>query len=278
MKTLTRNALAKATGLSIDTLRYYEKLKLISPVHIKNNGYHYFCTSNILKLIRFNFTKEIGMNTSEGVELAKIQKLSVLETHLTTHEKLKNKELAKLNDQLKNIKHSLKVIKKIKSFDFEKILLIEGTHNIHISLDIIPEQSIDNVDFLIELSQKNHKKSLGFPTNIERCLSLNIDPLSKEITSSKVFISTFEPVTMTPKKNVETPSTNKFLTIYFKSNIGSLTKNLHEKFELLKKKLNQLPLNQFGKPDLIIASMHSPLYLESQYGSIQIYILRLPVR
>lgn len=111
--------LSKESGVSIDTIRFYEEKGLISPTSRSNKGYRFYDprTSNALKFIITS--KELGFTLSEIKDLINIQVSKKGKCSLTLN-KIKEKELDidKKISELKKIKRTLnKVSKKCESED-----------------------------------------------------------------------------------------------------------------------------------------------------------------
>lgn len=111
--------LSKESGVSIDTIRFYEEKGLISPASRSEKGYRFYdpSTSNALKFIITS--KELGFTLSEINDLINIQVSKKGKCSLTLN-KIKEKELDidKKISELKKIKRTLnKVSKKCESAD-----------------------------------------------------------------------------------------------------------------------------------------------------------------
>ena len=66
----TIGKLSKIVGLSIDTLRHYDEIGLISPVHISDdNGYRYYAPHQATDFARVLELKEYGFSLREIKEL-----------------------------------------------------------------------------------------------------------------------------------------------------------------------------------------------------------------
>lgn len=107
MKSLTIGKLAELTGVSTDTLRYYEKMNLVTGTARSASGYRLY-TPDAVKIVRFiRGAKELGFTLEE------IQKLLTLKTsdQSTCAEIMKHTE-AKISEAEKRIRE-LKEIKKV---------------------------------------------------------------------------------------------------------------------------------------------------------------------
>lgn len=68
-KTHTVNQVAKLSGVSVRTLRFYDEIGLLKPAFYGENGYRYYEKDQLLALQQILFYRELG------IELAKIQKI-----------------------------------------------------------------------------------------------------------------------------------------------------------------------------------------------------------
>lgn len=59
------NQLATLAGVSVRTLHYYDEIGLLTPDHVKDNGYRYYGEKQLLLLQQILFFKELEMPLSE---------------------------------------------------------------------------------------------------------------------------------------------------------------------------------------------------------------------
>jgi len=71
METLTRGKLAKRSGVNIETLRYYEKRKLIDPPRRSEAGYRLYTPADILRIRFIKNAQKLGFTLKEIRELLK---------------------------------------------------------------------------------------------------------------------------------------------------------------------------------------------------------------
>jgi DNA-binding transcriptional MerR regulator len=76
VKALTVNGVVKATGLSRETLRYYEKMKLLNPARQANNGYRVYVAEDLQRLEFIFRTKKAGFTIRKIRELLDLKKSS----------------------------------------------------------------------------------------------------------------------------------------------------------------------------------------------------------
>lgn len=57
--------LAKQAGISVRTLQYYDKLGLLSPSHLADNGYRYYSDLEVMTLHHITVLKQLGFTLSQ---------------------------------------------------------------------------------------------------------------------------------------------------------------------------------------------------------------------
>ena len=117
--------LAKLSGVSSRTLRYYDEIDLLKPNKISNNGYRTYTNHELDKLQLILFYRELGMPLEEIrtlISSSDFDKTSVLETHLIAL-KQKKCEIEKI---IQNLTQTIKSQKEgIKMSDNEKFIGLE---------------------------------------------------------------------------------------------------------------------------------------------------------
>ena len=76
MKTLTVSGIMKATGLSRETLRYYEKMELLDPSRQTSNGYRVYVADDLRRIEFILRTKKAGFTIRKIRELLDLRKSS----------------------------------------------------------------------------------------------------------------------------------------------------------------------------------------------------------
>ena len=74
MKALGVNGVVKVTGLSRETLRYYEKMGLLNPQRRKTNGYRIYVADDLKRLEFILRTKKAGFTIGQIRELLDLKK------------------------------------------------------------------------------------------------------------------------------------------------------------------------------------------------------------
>ena len=104
---------AKIAGVTLRTIRYYDKIGLLKPTKVLNNGYRRYCNNDLITLKKIVSLKQLGFSLEEiypliqdndknsfkkSIQLQislldqKIQKLNALKESLKSTKKLLNKE------------------------------------------------------------------------------------------------------------------------------------------------------------------------------------------
>ena len=98
METLyTVSQVAKETGVTIKTLHYYQKINLLLPTKIGENGYRYYSENDI------KFLQEILLYRTMGFSLEEIKELLLKDDHSTRIQRLEH-QLVVLNDSIEETK------------------------------------------------------------------------------------------------------------------------------------------------------------------------------
>ena len=108
MDPMTRSEMAKRSGVNIETLRYYEKRKLIDPPPRSNTGYRLYSADDLLKIRFIKNAKGLGFTLKEIAELMKlrVRQNSGCESVLAKA-KLKKSEVT---DKIKDLQSMKKVL------------------------------------------------------------------------------------------------------------------------------------------------------------------------
>jgi len=73
MDAMTIGALAKQTGIGIETIRYYERRKLMEPVKRRKSGYRVYDENSAKKLLFIKNAQQLGFTLEEIGELLKLK-------------------------------------------------------------------------------------------------------------------------------------------------------------------------------------------------------------
>lgn len=113
--------MAKLHNTTIKTLRYYDEINLLKPIHTdRNNGYRYYSTEQFEQLNTINYLKELGFSLKEikkHLDHRDIDGFLYLleEQKRLTEEKIK--ELERINSRFQNRIQDIKIVQEIKELD-----------------------------------------------------------------------------------------------------------------------------------------------------------------
>jgi DNA-binding transcriptional MerR regulator len=107
--------LASATGLTVDTLRYYEKLLVLDPPQRHSNGYRSYGAQHLERIRFVQGAKTLGFSLAEIVSFIPrlgAGKMGRADLEIELHEKLREvrEEIAKLNALERNLTDTLSAL------------------------------------------------------------------------------------------------------------------------------------------------------------------------
>ena len=128
--------ISKKTGLSYDTIRYYEKIGLIPRTKRKDNGQREFDKLDLDRLIFINCLKLTDMPLKEiqrYMNLVNEQDLESCYAMLDEHKRSIESQMAEINETLRIINFKLDNFNRMKNGDLEEIVSVNdnGVDAIH---------------------------------------------------------------------------------------------------------------------------------------------------
>lgn len=111
MKTMTRGELAKICGINIESLRYYERIRLIEPPPRSEVGYRLYSDEDAAKIGFIRNAQKLGFTLNEISELLKLR----VHTNVNC-ESVMNKAQKKLGEveaKIQGLKGMKKVLKQL---------------------------------------------------------------------------------------------------------------------------------------------------------------------
>ncbi|EAE7094791.1 MerR family transcriptional regulator [Listeria monocytogenes] len=126
-------------GLTVDTLRYYERVGVIPPVHRNESGYRDYKTSDLNWVYLVKNLRNAGLSVESLIEFATLAQLRE-----TQNVEAAQKQV--LVDQLKELDEKLAEMKKVRELLAYKI----DSYDSHIAQFKAGELNADNVEKLWE--------------------------------------------------------------------------------------------------------------------------------
>lgn len=116
----TVNKLAKMSGVSIRTLRFYDQIGLLKPAYHGENGYRYYEEEQLLILQQILFFRELGFELKkiqEILERSDFDKMAALHSH----KKVLKKDSERIHSLIETIDKTIKHLKGEKSMKDQEI-------------------------------------------------------------------------------------------------------------------------------------------------------------
>ncbi|EHB5187200.1 MerR family transcriptional regulator [Listeria monocytogenes] len=126
-------------GLTVDTLRYYERVGVIPPVHRNESGYRDYKTSDLNWVYLVKNLRNAGLSVESLIEFATLAQLRETENVEAAQKQV-------LVDQLKELDEKLAEMKKVRELLLYKI----DSYDSHIAQFKAGELNADNVEKLWE--------------------------------------------------------------------------------------------------------------------------------
>lgn len=137
---------AEMFDLSVDTLRYYERISVISPVTRDKNGYRNYQTSDLNWIFLVKSLRSAGLSIESLIEFASLARLSETQNVEDAQKQI-------LIDQLEEVEKNIEKMKEVRSLLKYKI----DTYDDHIGKFKSGELTRDNMEKLWEM--KHFKKT-----------------------------------------------------------------------------------------------------------------------
>ena len=102
-KYYTTGQFAKMAGVTLRTIRYYDKIGLLKPSHILDNGYRQYCNKDLITLQKILALKELGFSLEEIYPLIIDNDKDSFKESLKLQTSLINQKMNHLNN-LKNFR------------------------------------------------------------------------------------------------------------------------------------------------------------------------------
>lgn len=140
--TMNSKQVAEMFGLSIDTLRYYERIGVIPPVTRGENGYRNYQTNDLNWIFLAKSLRSAGLSIESLIEFADLAKLSEVQNVAGAQKQV-------LKDQLNEIDQKIKEMNEIRALLKYKL----DTYDEHLTQFKNGELTPDNVEKLWEMKQ-----------------------------------------------------------------------------------------------------------------------------
>lgn len=107
MMNYTINKLAKVSGVTVRTLRFYDEIGLLKPAYIADNGYRYYQEKQLLLLQQILFFRELGFELKDIKKILKHSDFDKREA-LRTHKKVLHGKIDRMMELVKTVDNTIK--------------------------------------------------------------------------------------------------------------------------------------------------------------------------
>ncbi len=111
MKTMTRGELAKKCGINIESLRYYERIRLIEPPPRSAVGYRLYSDDDAAKIRFIRNAQKLGFTLNEISELLKLRVHKNVSCESVMNKA--QKKLGEVEAKIQGLKGMKKVLKQL---------------------------------------------------------------------------------------------------------------------------------------------------------------------
>jgi DNA-binding transcriptional MerR regulator len=117
--------LARAAGVTVRTLQYYDKEGLLTPSAESDGGFRLYTDKEMVRLVQIIMMKDLGFSLGEiKKRLMSMDTLSDVDKMLAEHATQIRRQIAHLSESLDEIEALKAEIKQMESVDFKKFALI----------------------------------------------------------------------------------------------------------------------------------------------------------
>lgn len=105
---------AKTAGVTLRTIRYYDKIGLLKPTKVLDNGYRRYCNNDLITLQKILSLKELGFSLEEIYPLIQDNDKNSFKKSIELQTDLINQKIQKLTALKESLKATEKILTKKK--------------------------------------------------------------------------------------------------------------------------------------------------------------------
>lgn len=178
--------LAKKSGVSVRTLRYYEQIGILIPTEIRESKYRYYNEEDLLKLQQILFYKELGFKLKDIKSILDDDDFDPVKSFQDQKEQLYNQRI-KLDKIIETVEKTIIEIKKGNTMNIDD--LYEGFNGNDLkeyrdeAIWNWEDEVLKSEKSLLKMDKKDFKK-LQIEFNnlwIQLSKSINLNPQSEEV-------------------------------------------------------------------------------------------------
>lgn len=161
-KLYTTGQFAKLAGVTIRTIRYYDKIGLLKPSKILDNGYRQYCNQDLITLQKILSLKELGFSLEEIYPLLIEDNKESFQESLKLQSSLIDQKIKHLNNLKTAIKNTEKILNR-QNISWEKIIELINLTN---DEDFLIRQYLNSKNLTVRINlhdQFSHNQQGWFP-------------------------------------------------------------------------------------------------------------------
>ena len=110
-KTYTIGEMARILGVTAETIRYYERKKIIRPLHNEESGYRYYTTWDLHMIIRARCYLGFGFTIEETADILQKENIGEIDDVLSRQEEALEQKIMYQMNLLKKLRMNRTLIK-----------------------------------------------------------------------------------------------------------------------------------------------------------------------
>lgn len=148
MKKYSIGEMSKLHKVSIDTLRFYDKIGLFKPKFVnENNRYRYYTADQFLKLERIKYLRKLNFNIEEIKEVIDYKNIQLVKNRLKEGRKRVEREMEELSLMKKRLDKTLETFEVLEDRrNYNVIKIKEFGDRYYISKELIDARDQDEVE------------------------------------------------------------------------------------------------------------------------------------
>lgn len=152
----TVSTLAKLSGVTVRTLRFYDEIGLLSPAYIAENGYRYYSHEQLLLLQQILFFREIGFELKAIKHVLSQNDFDKAES-LRLHQKLLHEKALRITELVQTINGTIRHLEDKKMMDENKMFSGFDTEQQNLYEEMLYNRYGQKITLHIEQSRKKTK-------------------------------------------------------------------------------------------------------------------------
>lgn len=186
----TVNKLAKLSGVSIRTLRFYDEIGLLKPAYYGDNNYRYYEETQLLQLQQILFFRELGFQLSDIQRIISSPDFDKVKA-LESHRKILEKNLNQTKILIETIDNTIAHLRGKEIMNIEKVFTGFNAEKQKMYEDFLVESGV-NTNEINKSKEKiknwtkeqwadNKREADQIHTELVLAIKKHLEPASKEV-------------------------------------------------------------------------------------------------